>query len=320
LASSGPAPEVVPALPDGYAIRPVDPDRDLPRVSALFLACDLADVGAPDHQDDWIVEAWRSSAVKGAWVVERGDETVAFVELESYDTSVAFDAFIPTRPDHRPTPLRRTLLAFAEAQAARLTTAPEVAFRASASAADGSFEGDAEALGLSYVRTFWHMERPLDPSEPAGDLPAGVTVRPSRDPEDDEAVYRILDEAFRGHFGIEPMTLDEWRADFKDGLYDPALVLIAEADGEPAGVAANWLPSGMGWVGDLAVLERHRGRGIGGALLRHSFALLAARGATEVRLNVDADNGTGATRLYASVGMTERRRFHVHEKRLRAAG
>jgi ribosomal protein S18 acetylase RimI-like enzyme len=48
--------------------------------------------------------------------------------------------------------------------------------------------------------------------------------------------------------------------------------------------------------------------------------MLAARGITEVRLNVDAENETGATHLYASVGMTERRRFQVYEKRVWAAG
>jgi ribosomal protein S18 acetylase RimI-like enzyme len=51
-------------------------------------------------------------------------------------------------------------------------------------------------------------------------------------------------------------------------------------------------------------------------LLRAAFAALAARGVDHVRLNVDADNETGATRLYASVGMTVRRAFLVYEKRL----
>jgi ribosomal protein S18 acetylase RimI-like enzyme len=44
--------------------------------------------------------------------------------------------------------------------------------------------------------------------------------------------------------------------------------------------------------------------------------LLAARGITHVRLNVDAENETGALHLYASVGMTVRRAFDVYEKRL----
>lgn len=308
------------SLPAGYAIRPVDPATDLPVVSALHLACDLADVGERDHQDDWIVEAWGGTVATRAWVVEHEGRVVAYLELESYDPASAFDAYLPVHPEERGGALRPALLGFAEGQARSFAAAPDVAFRVSGSLTDPTFATDCEAAGLDHVRTFWHMERALDPSAEPGPLPAGVTIRPSVDPDDDLAVYEVLDEAFRGHFGIAPMTFDAWIEVFKDRMYDPGLVLIAEVDGTPAGVAANWMPDGLGWVGDLGVLEAFRGRGIGAALLRHSFAVLAARGATHVRLNVDAGNESGATRLYTSVGMTERRRFLVYEKRLRAAG
>lgn len=304
-------------LPEGYRIRPVEPDRDLPPVSALFLAVDLADFGRPDHQEDWIIGAWRSSAVT-AWVVEAGGDLVAYLELESYDPASSFEAFLLVRPELRDGPLRPALLARAEVEARAAMTSSEVAFRAVASANDPSFAADMEAAGLVHVRTWVHMERGLDPDEDPGAAPEGVTIRPSVDHDDDEAVFHVLDEGFRDHFGFESISFEAWRADFKDGSYDPGLVLVAEVDAEMVGVAANWLPDGIGWVGDLAVLDPYRGRGIGTALLRRSFALLAARGATEVRLNVDAENESGATRLYTSVGMTERRRFHVYEERLSA--
>jgi ribosomal protein S18 acetylase RimI-like enzyme len=56
-------------------------------------------------------------------------------------------------------------------------------------------------------------------------------------------------------------------------------------------------------VVELGVLEAHRGIGIGRALLRRVFAELAGRGRTIVKLNVDGENRTGATRLYESEGM-----------------
>jgi mycothiol synthase len=306
-------------LPDGYRIRPVDPATDLPAVSALYLACDLADLGERDHQEDWITGAWRNAAVS-AWVVEHEGAVVGYLELESYDPASSFEAYLPVMPELRDGPLRRALLARAQAEARERMTATEVAFRSVSGATDAAFAADAATEGMARVRTWMHMERALGPAEDPGEPPAGVTIRTARDPEDDGVIYGVLDQGFRGHFGFEPMTFEAWKADFKDGMYDAGLVLIAEVEGEPAGVAANWMPDGLGWVGDLAVLEAHRGRGIGRALLRGSFALLAARGATMVRLNVDAQNESGATRLYTSVGMTERRRFHVYEKRLEAAG
>jgi mycothiol synthase len=58
-----------------------------------------------------------------------------------------------------------------------------------------------------------------------------------------------------------------------------------------------------GWVDVLGVLAPWRGRGIAGALLRRSFATFAGRGLRQVLLSVDAENPTGATRLYERVGM-----------------
>ena len=46
-----------------------------------------------------------------------------------------------------------------------------------------------------------------------------------------------------------------------------------------------------------------RRRGLGLALLLHSFRDFAARGATRVGLGVDAENTTGAVGLYERAGM-----------------
>jgi len=311
-----------PELPPGYRLRAVEPEQDLAAVSALFLACDVADLGKNEHQDAWIVETWRGDGLAGAWVVDHdgSDGLVAYAELETYDAAKAFDAYAPIHPGHRDGPLLVAMLAFLEDEVRTRMRGAEVALRPGAPAEALYFRDAATDLRFEHVRTFWHLERTLGPSEPAGDLPPGATIRPSRDPDDDEVVFRLLDESFTGHFGFVPMTFEAWRSHFKDGMHDPSRVLIAEVDGEPAGVAVCWVPDGIGWIGDLGVRERFRGRGVGTALLRHSFAMLAAQGITEVRLNVDAENETGATHLYASVGMTERRQFHVYEKRVRAAG
>jgi ribosomal protein S18 acetylase RimI-like enzyme len=56
-------------------------------------------------------------------------------------------------------------------------------------------------------------------------------------------------------------------------------------------------------VGTLAVRPRWRRRGLGEALLRAAFAALYERGRRRVGLGVDAENVTGALRLYERVGM-----------------
>ena len=306
------------SLPPGLVLRPVDPDTDLDAVAGLLLACDLADVGEPDAQRDWLLESWRSPSSAGAWIVSESDgATAGYVEMEAADPTASLETYAGVRPDLREGPLYAALLVFIEERARELSAGGAARLLLSGAQTDPAFRSAALDAGFAKARTFWHMQRDLDGSYGAGPAPEGVAIRTSVAEVDDHAVFEVLDAAFRGHFGVEPMTEEAWREEFFGmALYDPSLVLIAEVGGEPVGVAASFVPDGIGWVGDVGVLAGHRGRGIGTALLRSSFAALAARGITHVRLNVDAENETGASHLYASVGMTVRRAFDVYEKRL----
>jgi ribosomal protein S18 acetylase RimI-like enzyme len=102
--------------------------------------------------------------------------------------------------------------------------------------------------------------------------------------------------------------------------YDPELWFVAEADGAVAGISlCRMQDSGdprHGWVSILGVLPAFRRRGLGAALLRHTFAVFAARGCTRVSLGVDAESTTGAVRLYERVGMRQVRRADTWEKAL----
>jgi ribosomal protein S18 acetylase RimI-like enzyme len=73
----------------------------------------------------------------------------------------------------------------------------------------------------------------------------------------------------------------------------------------------------MGWVGSLGVLRPWRKRGLGLALLRHSFNEFYRRGKRKVGLGVDAQNLTGALRLYENAGMHVHKAFDQYEKELR---
>jgi ribosomal protein S18 acetylase RimI-like enzyme len=74
----------------------------------------------------------------------------------------------------------------------------------------------------------------------------------------------------------------------------------------------------MGWVGRLGVRRPWRKRGLGEALLLHSFNEFYQRGISKVGLGVDASNPTGATRLYQKVGMHVSVEDVVFEKELRS--
>ena len=84
-------------------------------------------------------------------------------------------------------------------------------------------------------------------------------------------------------------------------------------------MAVAWHWSGdpaFGWVGVLGVRKAWRKRGLGRALLLHSFGDFRDRGAARVGLGVDAENTTGAVRLYESAGMHVVRRMDTYERPL----
>jgi ribosomal protein S18 acetylase RimI-like enzyme len=92
----------------------------------------------------------------------------------------------------------------------------------------------------------------------------------------------------------------------EDPGFDADVWFLAEAGAELAGACLCW---SEGWVKDLAVAPSARGRGLGEALMRQAFAEFHRRGLATVGLKVDADNPTGAVRLYERVGMARDRTY-----------
>jgi len=161
----------------------------------------------------------------------------------------------------------------------------------------------------------------LDAPPPAIRFPDGIELRPFVKDEHAQAVLDAQNESFRDHWGSHTNSLEEWtlrkfgRADF-----DPTLWMIAwdVRSAQIAGFSQNRYRMGIGWIGTLGVRRLWRKRGLGEALLLHSFAEFYRRGTKTIGLGVDAQNPTGATRLYQKAGMHAASEFLTYEKELRA--
>jgi GNAT superfamily N-acetyltransferase len=303
------------SLPDGYRIRRATVADDLDTTVAILRTCDLHDVGFDDVSGIWMKDSWTSSGHRGAWIVEVAEGLpCGFASLGSTDPSSMIDSFLPVLPAQRDA-VRPALLELIEREA-RSVAVGTPTLLASFSAEEGAAPV-VEAAGFSFARVFWHMQRPIDASFRPIAPPPSVMVRPYVAGDDDRLGWELIDQAFAGHFGMDPMRLEDYLHDvIESDSWDPSLAAIAELGGAPVGIVTGYLLEPVGWIGDLGVIEAGRGRGVGRALLEHGFASLAARGASRIQLNVDSSNATGATRLYESAGMSVRRSFECYEKLL----
>jgi ribosomal protein S18 acetylase RimI-like enzyme len=160
-----------------------------------------------------------------------------------------------------------------------------------------------------------------EPAPPAA-VP-GIDVRPIRE-GDARELYAAHLEAFADHWGEGEETYEDFRHHLLDKPdFDPQLWFLAW-DGD---VLAGYLAAESqaaedptrGYVPVLGVRRAYRRQGLGEALLRHAFCALYARGKRGCDLHVDSASLTGATRLYARVGMTAHPRFATWEKELQAS-
>jgi GNAT superfamily N-acetyltransferase len=107
-----------------------------------------------------------------------------------------------------------------------------------------------------------------------------------------------------------------------DEHFDPDLWYLAMDGDEIAGVSLCTRQSRedkkMGWVRVLGVRRPWRRRGLGLALLHHSFGEFHRLGKARVGLGVDASSLTGATGLYEKAGMNPIRQFDSYRLVLRA--
>jgi ribosomal protein S18 acetylase RimI-like enzyme len=277
-------------------VRPATPD-DLDAVLALQRDWNEVVYDEPRTTREMLAAHWPRG---GHWVVEAGAGVIDGYGV--VDSGGGFEVWV--RPGVAVDSTGRELVQLiAEHHPGRLETvipawAPDL-------------PGLLDGLGFQRLTEVLEMAVELRPPLPEPDWPAGVRLRPFDAERDAADAHACLVEAFAGS-DERVAPFEEWRPWLLgDPSYDSALVFLAEADGEVAGLAQCWTE---GFVKDLAVRPAHRGRGLGEALLRAVFAEFARRGVVRIRLKVDAGNPTGAVRFYRRVGMDELRRYVVYAR------
>jgi mycothiol synthase len=298
--------------PSGFAVRDAVRD-DVEVVAAIVNAEEEAVRGTSQFTSDDLADFWRLADFDGgSMIVERGRSPVAFAACIYREGRG--ECWASVHPTWRGHGLGSFLLARAETESGqRGLNQLRAGMFAENDAARRLFAG----LGFREARHYFQMRIDLDGEPAQPKWPAGIVPTTFR-PEDARDFHRALNEAFADEWGWHAAPFEEWRQyRLEDPDTDTSLWFTARDDEEVAAVArCDPNRDGGGWVGAIGVLKPWRRRGLGLALLHHAFAEFRRRGVPHVGLGVDADNPTGATRLYERAGMRVTKEDVIYEKDL----
>lgn len=308
-------------LPSGYTIRPATQD-DVDAMVAVANAYDLADLGRADTAREHMADGFRVpgfDAERDTWLVLEPRGHVAGFAIVGLEQPTVLEAFGRVHPHHAGLGIGSFLVAAMEERASEHARAgvDGLVLHNALTSTDAAARRLLDDRAYRLVRFFWHMERSLQRADLKLHVEgAAPLVRPAETDDELRSARAALDEAFEGHWMFEPSSFEDWR----EHLRAMSASTLVALDRDRVAGAITFMPtSGSGWIEEVGVREPWRGRGLGALLLRHAFTHLAEAGMHEVRLNVDAHNGTGATRLYERVGMRVRREWLVYEKPVAAS-
>jgi ribosomal protein S18 acetylase RimI-like enzyme len=322
-------------FPDAYHIRPAE-TRDLKKVLTLSNKVSLHYQGVRDITYDRLKNEWETPGFdlqKSTRLVFSPQGNLVG-EVEVWDLSqppIHPWVWMVVDPEcSEAHSVRAQLLEWGEERSREALPRVEPDIRASMRVSIYHENQDAadllKAQGFQFIRHFFTMRIEMEEPPPEPEWREGITLRPYDPERDSETVYRVDDEVFQDHFGYVEEPFEEGYKRFMHHMtdpetYDPDLWFLAAEDDEIVGICIcrKWSQEDRdaGHISSLGVRRPWRRQGIALALLRHAFGEFYRRGKTKVDLGVDAENLTGAMRLYREAGMVVHHQYDLYEKELR---
>jgi mycothiol synthase len=303
-----------------FTLRGFQGDGDYAHIAAIIAGCKDADqIERVDSEED--VRRYYSHLVncdpyRDMRFVESGGQTLGYSRVTWWaepEGAQIYRSLAFLLPVWRRRGIGHALLEWGEARLKEMAVdnppAQERYFESAAADSEKGTRALLEKFGYTSVRHFFTMVRPDLEDIPEAPLPDGLEVRPV-EMEDLPAIRAAMVEAFRDHWGFneenEP-SVEQW---LENPNFDPSLWRVAWQGDQVAGMVLSYIDARenetyhrkRGWTEEISVRRPWRRRGLARALLVQSLHAVRARGMHEAALGVDAQNPTGALRLYESVG------------------
>lgn len=308
---------------------------DLEAIAQLFQACETVDrldnwvsvtelrqeFLAPDVDKEHDIRLWEDADSK----------LIGFGQLSIPESGEIIDGFLTLKvhPTVRGEGIEQEIIAWAQRRMRLVGTKRAVNVKLLSCERAEKTERIAilESCGFTVNRYFFRMERSLTEAFPKPELPAEFTLHSPLSPQFSgkvgqrrflEAWVEMFNQTFIDHWNHHELTVEQAEHEISDPNYRPDMDLVAiDPDGTFAAFCDCFIHpeenehkgSKEGWIGGLGTRRGFRKRGLGRAMLLSGMQRLQAVGMDKALLAVDAENPSGATRLYESVGF---RKVHTN--------
>jgi mycothiol synthase len=312
-----------PEIP-GLTFRPFDPARDYPAMVGLIREAHLADgvdwlpneenlrldyeqVDEFDPRRDVLLAEVDGEVVAAGLTDVRTREGIGHHQMEGW-----------VRPAFRRRGLGRALLGWTERRAAEVARVDGRPPQRVLSSWPDEIQVGATALyegaGYRIVRYGFMMVRDLADPIPDLAMPVGLRVRPVES-ADHRRIWDADVEAFQDHWNHGERTDADFERWYASPELDTSLWQVAWDGDEVAGSVMPFVYPDenaaigveRGWLDHISVRRPWRRRGLASALIARSLVALRDHGLAEAALGVDAENVSGALRVYEAMGFRRHR-------------
>ena len=280
--------------------------QDIQRVFEFVVRTNIADYGEADTDLEDLQQDWRHIDLgKDAWLaLDPTGKLVGYAAVLAWGQDLRYDFY--GDPDGNTYEICQELLSRCEQRGKQIisgkTDSDDSIARCFISHSNQIDRKVILEAGFQPGRYFSQMQIDLEGTLPKPRWPEGVGVRNAIHGQDDYALHQLIERAF-DRPERKPASFEEWKKHMlQPEIYDPDLWFLAIAQTELVGASLSFNYPSIGWVRQLGVEPEWQGRGIGAALLLHTFQAYQSLGQTKVGLSVESER-PDAYEFYQKVGM-----------------
>lgn len=294
-------------------------DRDLTAIAHLINTCEEVDrldegTSISELQQEFNAPSLDVARDICLWEDAEG-KLIGFAQLSVSEPGEVIDGWLWFRvhPDARGGDVEAAAIAWGEVRLREVSAMQggRVKLRTYARAEDCDRISVLASCGFKVARYFCRMARSLSEPIPEPHFPEGFALRQFPGEQEAAAWVEMFNQSFIDHWNHHDLTVDKFKHELAKPNYRNDLDLIAVADDgtfvsfcccEICVEKCDRTGRNEGWIACLGTRRGFRKRGLGRAMLLAGLHRLKAAGVATAILGVDAENSSGALRLYESAG------------------